>query len=108
VNCNTCKFWSPVPHKLDFRGYSVTNQADALKPENCAGECRRYPPRSAASVGGGYRAFPITRYVDGCGEHKAVIAVEKEYCLPPIEIPITEVKKLGRPKKVVDDKDSQG
>jgi hypothetical protein len=80
--------------------------AEAGKVENSAGECRRYPPRSAASVGGGYRAFPITRSGDGCGEHKLKDAPSKEYYVPPMDIPITiqppEPKKLGRPKKSVD------
>lgn len=110
VNCSSCTFWNPVTQKLDARGCAV-GLAEAGKVENSAGECRRYPPRSAVSVGGGYRAFPITRYGDGCGEHKFVTIDSGSPSIEivqPIDIPITTVKKLGRPKKVVDGKDSQG
>lgn len=108
MNCFTCTHWNPVTQKLDARGCAVS-LADAGKVENSAGECRRYPPRSAASVGGGYRAFPITRSGDGCGEHKLTTIDSGSPSIKivqPVEIPITTVKKLGRPKKVVDGNDS--
>jgi hypothetical protein len=77
MNCATCRFWNRKGHFLTDKGHAWngTTEADA------AGECRANPPIPVASVGGGYRMFPITRAVDGCGSYEAnkpVVAIEPE------------------------------
>lgn len=64
MKCSDCSHWFKIPVSLDRRG----NAVQSPKEEDQAGECRSQSPRPVSSVGGGFRAFPITRAVDGCGE----------------------------------------
>lgn len=107
MNCSTCRFWSPVTQRLNSKGSAVA--LEDKNPENAAGECRRFPPKSAVSVGGGFRAFPITRAVDGCGEWQESpdvilqsISEANAAQKVAVEQELKEQKKPGRPKKSID------
>ena len=69
MTCSTCKFWKPTGINLDHRGQVPHTPTEDDK----SGECRSRPPVHYASPhGGGFRAFPVTRAVDGCGSWQAI------------------------------------
>ncbi len=85
MNCATCIHWNKLERLLDSKG-NAPHIGVPLDENNRAGECRCKPPVSVMSNGGGFRAFPITRAIDSCGEWENV----PNQISPP---------KRGRPKK---------
>lgn len=76
--CQNCLYWSVVANKvLDEAG----NYPHASKLDQAiqAGQCRCNPPAIVSSAGGGFRAWPITRAVDWCGEWDPI----------PAKVPVT-------------------
>lgn len=97
MSCSTCKHWKKLDRFLDIRGNVPSPQLE-VSEDNRAGECRCKPPVSAVSNGGGYRAFPITRGVDGCGEWVLDQVKHEEQIAR--DFPEEPKRGPGRPKKV--------
>ena len=88
MTCINCKFWHRLNRSVDGKGNSP--RPETLSDDDKAGECRHSPPISAVSIGGGFRAYPVTRAVDWCGEFEA--AEVKAAPLKPDELPIKRKK----------------
>lgn len=66
MNCKTCKYWSKSDRKLDAHGRANDKEGTA----EMVGECRPTRPDPATSSAGAWRAFPVTRESDWCGQHQ--------------------------------------